>query len=56
MECTREPVMRIIAKLKRDINRYLAEWPEAQKRALELVLIHQAELEELLAEEPTFGK
>ncbi len=43
-------------KLERDLRRRLARWPEAQSEALEAVEIYKAELFELLAEEPTYGK
>ncbi len=48
--------MRLLVKLKRDLSRDLREWPEAREKALERILVYQAELEELLAEEPTYGK
>ena len=54
--CTREAVMRLLVKLKRDLSRDLKPWPEARKLALERIAVYQAELEELLAEEPTYGK
>ncbi|BAF34746.1 hypothetical protein APE_0722b [Aeropyrum pernix ovoid virus 1] len=54
--CEREAILRLLVKLKREMNMRLAGWPEARKRALEAIELYEAELEELLAEEPTFGK
>jgi len=56
MGCEREAILRVLVKLKRDLSRDLSAWPEARKKALERVAIYQTELEELLAEEPTYGK
>ena len=54
--CEREAILRLLVKLKRDLSRDLRDWPEARERALERLLVYQAELEELLAEEPTYGR
>lgn len=56
MGCERESVMKVLVKLRRDLARRLAQWPEARSVALEIVEIYKAELEELLAEEPTFKR
>ncbi len=48
--------MRLLVKLERDIRRRLAKWPEARSVALEIVELYKLELEELLAEEPTYGR
>ncbi len=56
MGCEREAILRLLVKLKRDLARDLAGWPEARRRALERLAVYQAELEELLADEPTYGK
>ena len=56
MTCEHEAIMRLLVKLKRDLARDLRRWPEAKKKALERLGVYQAELEELLAEEPTYGK
>ena len=54
--CTYIVALRLLVKLKRDLSRDLKPWPEARKLALERIAVYQAELEELLAEEPTYGK
>ncbi len=48
--------MRLLVKLERDLRRDLNKWPEALNRAIERISVYKAELEELLAEEPTYGK
>jgi len=54
--CEREATLRLLVKLRRDLSRDLKQWPGARERAIERVLVYQAELEELLAEEPTYIK
>jgi hypothetical protein len=56
MGCEREAILRVLVKLERELNRRLARWPEARSEALEALRVYKTELEELLAEEPTFGK
>jgi len=54
--CEREAILRLLVKLRRDLSRDLRDWPEAREKALERLMVYQAELEELLVEEPTYGK
>ena len=56
MGCEREAILRLLVKLERDLRKRLDRWPKARDEALEALRVYRAELEELLAEEPTFGK
>ncbi len=57
MGCEREAIMRLLVKLERDLASGLERCPEeCRRRALERVQIYKLELEELLYEEPVFGK
>ncbi len=56
MGCEREAILRLLVKLERDLRRRLSRWPEARAEALEAVEVYKAELFELLADEPTYGK
>ena len=57
MGCEREAVLKLIVKLKKGLAEDLADCPrECRDKAINRVIIHQLELEELLAEEPTFSR
>ena len=43
-------------KLERDLARVLAECNECRRKALDRLEIYKAELEDLLAQEPTFSR
>ncbi|MCE4619009.1 MAG: hypothetical protein F7C37_06165 [Desulfurococcales archaeon] len=57
MACEREAVMKVIVKLKRALADELSDCPkECREKAINRVIIHQLELEDLLAQEPTFSR
>ncbi len=55
MGCEREAVLRLLAKLEYELAEALKGCP-CRDKALERLLVYEAEIKELLREEPTFGK
>ena len=46
----------MLVKLERDLAKVLVECSECKRKALERLEIYKAELEDLLAQEPTFSR
>ena len=56
MACEREAILKLLVKLERNLFNVLAECPNCRKKALERLEIYKTELEDLLAQEPTFSR
>ncbi len=56
MGCERETVLKILVKIQRDLWEQLRDYPECRRKALERIEIYKTELEDLLAQEPTFSR
>ena len=52
----REAILKLLVKLERDLSNTLAFCGECRRKALERLGIYKAELEDLLAQEPTFSR
>ncbi len=55
MACEREAVLKLLIKLRRDLSMRLSDCRKCRDKALEAIEAYKAELEELLAEEPTYS-
>ena len=56
MACEREAILKLLVKLERDLSVALTDCSNCRRKALERLEIYKTELEDLLAQEPTFSR
>lgn len=56
MTCEREAILKLLVKLERDLAHALSTCGDCRKKAMERLEIYKTELEDLLAQEPTFSR